>query len=70
MSYESEIHESKGAKEEEKEIDEKKERDLSRIWSWSIIVDILSLSASGRLSRSASMLLSILDPISVRVYED
>ena len=49
--------ELRGTKEEEKKWD------LSRIWSWSIIVDILILSSSGRVSRSASMLLSILDPI-------
>lgn len=38
---------------------------LSRIWSWSIMVDILTLSSSGRLSRSPSMLLSMVDRSSV-----
>lgn len=37
---------------------------LSRIWSWSIMVAILSLSSSGSESRSPIMLLSILDYIS------
>lgn len=47
---------------EEEEEEKEKRRDLSRIWSCSIMADIRTLSSSGSESRSPSRLLSIASP--------